>query len=82
MFDSNRNQNNILYKDESDEWSNTNTNKNLRIIYTLTDGGAEETKIAQLSSSQYQPKSIPNIPDDTGCRGERGFINKVMLKTS
>ena len=35
MFDSNRNQANILYKDEFDSWSKLN--KNLKIIYTITD---------------------------------------------
>ena len=77
IFDSNRNQNNILYKEEFDEWANTN--KNLKIIYTLAGGEAGETKIAQPSSSQYQPQSNPNILDDTDWRGERGFINKAML---
>lgn len=59
--------------------SKSNTNKNLKIIYTLADGEAGETKIAQPSSSQYQPQSNPNILDDTNWRGERGFINKAML---
>jgi glycine betaine catabolism B len=35
MFDSNRNQENILFKKEFDECSNIN--KNLKIIYTITD---------------------------------------------
>jgi glycine betaine catabolism B len=34
MFDSNRNEQNILYKNEFDEW--LNTNQNLKIIYTVT----------------------------------------------
>jgi ferredoxin-NADP reductase len=34
MFDSNRNEQNILYKNEFDEW--VNTNQNLKIIYTIT----------------------------------------------
>ena len=33
MFDSNRNQDNILFKDEIDEWASLN--RNLKIIYTL-----------------------------------------------
>jgi glycine betaine catabolism B len=40
MFDSNRNEQNILYKNEFDEW--TNTNKNFKIVYTISedeDGG-------------------------------------------
>jgi len=35
VFDSNRNQNNILYKEEFDEWARSNNN--LKIIYTITD---------------------------------------------
>lgn len=34
MLDSNRNEQNILYKNEFDEW--VNTNQNLKIIYTIT----------------------------------------------
>lgn len=37
MFDSNRNQANILYKDEFDSWAKLN--KNLKIIYTITEEG-------------------------------------------
>jgi ferredoxin-NADP reductase len=36
MFDSNRNQDNIVFKSEFDEWANKN--KNLKIIYTLDAG--------------------------------------------
>lgn len=36
MFDSNRNEANILYKEEFDNW--TKLNKNLEIIYTIADG--------------------------------------------
>jgi glycine betaine catabolism B len=35
IFDSNRNRENILYKDEFDKWAKEN--RNLRIIYTITD---------------------------------------------
>ena len=35
MFDSNRNEENILYRDQFDSW--TSENKNFRIIYTITD---------------------------------------------
>ncbi len=34
MFDSNRNEQNILYKDEFDRWASQN--KNLKIVYTVT----------------------------------------------
>lgn len=37
MFDSNRNQANILYKDEFDSWAQLN--KNVEIIYTITEEG-------------------------------------------
>lgn len=39
MFDSNRNQANILYKDEFDSWAKLN--QNLKIIYTITEEEAE-----------------------------------------
>ena len=61
MFDSNRNQANILYKDEFDSWANLN--KNLKIIYTITDEEAES-----LSSSA-----------NLGWKGEKGWIDKAML---
>jgi ferredoxin-NADP reductase/nitrite reductase/ring-hydroxylating ferredoxin subunit len=35
VFDSNRNQGNILYKEEFDEWAKLN--KNLKIVYTIAD---------------------------------------------
>jgi glycine betaine catabolism B len=35
MFDSNRNESNILYKDEFDRWAKDN--KNLKVVQTLTD---------------------------------------------
>jgi ferredoxin-NADP reductase len=35
MFDSNRDENNTLYKDEFDQ--QVNTNKNLKIIYAITE---------------------------------------------
>ena len=35
MFDSNRNQRNILYKDEFDKW--VVQNQNLKIVYTITE---------------------------------------------
>ena len=45
MFDSNRDQANILYKNEFDEC--LKTNKNLKIIYTIT---AEEGQAPSLGS--------------------------------
>jgi glycine betaine catabolism B len=40
MFDSNRNINNILFKQEFDEWANIN--KNLKIIYTISEENQDE----------------------------------------
>jgi glycine betaine catabolism B len=40
MFDSNRNRNNILFKQEFDEWANIN--KNLKIIYTISEDNISE----------------------------------------
>jgi ferredoxin-NADP reductase/nitrite reductase/ring-hydroxylating ferredoxin subunit len=37
MFDSNRNEQNILYKDEFDRW--VRQNKNFKVIYTVTEEG-------------------------------------------
>lgn len=42
MFDSNRNEENILYKEEFDEWKRLN--KNLKIVYTLTPEGEGKEK--------------------------------------
>ena len=42
VFDSNRNQKNILYKEEFDEWAKLN--KNLKIIYTITDESSNADK--------------------------------------
>src|ERR687888_908174 len=41
MFDSNRNQDNILFKQEFDGCANIN--KNLKIIYTISDGGQQQS---------------------------------------
>ena len=61
MFDSNRNQANILYKDEFDSWAKLN--KNLKIIYTITDETAET--LPSSTTSEW--------------KGERGWINREML---
>lgn len=64
MFDSNRNVENTLFKKEFDEW--VNINKNLKIIYTITE---EEGEGSQISSSATAEE----------WKGERGRINKAML---
>jgi glycine betaine catabolism B len=40
MFDSNRNEQNILYKDEFDRWAMQN--KNFKVIYTVTEEGTSD----------------------------------------
>jgi ferredoxin-NADP reductase/nitrite reductase/ring-hydroxylating ferredoxin subunit len=44
MFDSNRNAQNILYKNEFDSWAREN--RNLKIVYTITDEEQESSKWA------------------------------------
>jgi ferredoxin-NADP reductase/nitrite reductase/ring-hydroxylating ferredoxin subunit len=41
MFDSNRNEQNILYKNEFNEW--VNTNKNLKIVFAITEDGDKQS---------------------------------------
>jgi glycine betaine catabolism B len=65
MFDSNRNQNNILYKKEFDECARMN--KNLKVVYSITEEEGGEEQPAQTSS--------PSI----AWNGERGRIDKAML---
>ena len=62
MFDSNRNERNILFRDEFDEWANRN--KNLKIIYTITDEENGKSSSASTSNSW---------------KGERGRISKEMI---
>jgi ferredoxin-NADP reductase/nitrite reductase/ring-hydroxylating ferredoxin subunit len=65
MFDSNRNLNNILFKKEFDDWANIN--KNLKVIYTISeDHGRQEQQ--QLSSSTAND-----------WKGEYGRIDKAMI---
>jgi ferredoxin-NADP reductase len=63
MFDSNRDEKNILYKNEFDVAANSN--KNLRIIYTISEEekGQEREQIS--SSNKWE--------------GERGRIDEAML---
>jgi ferredoxin-NADP reductase len=65
MFDSNRNAENILYRQEFDEY--VNANRNLKIIFTITGEGKEVSL----------PSSSGTVDDDW--KGERSFINKAML---
>lgn len=66
MFDSNRNQQNTLFKKEFEEC--TNKNRNLKIIYTITEEEeAQGAELAQVTSSINK------------WTGERGRIDKAML---
>jgi ferredoxin-NADP reductase/nitrite reductase/ring-hydroxylating ferredoxin subunit len=64
MFVSNRNEQNILYKSEFDEWANINNN--LKIVYTITEeDGEKESSSPSISSSTW--------------KGERGRITHEMI---
>jgi glycine betaine catabolism B len=65
MFDSNRNRDNILFRKEFDEWANVN--KNLKIIYTIS----EDQHGSQSPSLTAQ--------SDTEWKGEYGRIDKAMI---
>ncbi|HUG96366.1 MAG TPA: hypothetical protein VMJ94_02405, partial [Nitrososphaera sp.] len=45
MFDSNRNESNILYKKEFDGWAARN--RNLKIVYTITEEGEPKQDSSQ-----------------------------------
>src|SRR5215204_1687811 len=70
MFDSNRNQTNILYKKEFDECARIN--KNLKVVYTITEEEGGEEQPAQTSSS-------PSSSRTEAWSGERGRIDNAML---
>jgi glycine betaine catabolism B len=61
MFDSIRDRNNILFKEEFDQWASMN--KNLKIIYTISDGDHHE-------------QSLTNAND---WKGEYGRVDKAMI---
>jgi glycine betaine catabolism B len=67
MFDSNRNQENTLFKKEFDEY--VNINRNLKIVYTITEEEDEEKQRTQDTSSSIRQQWT----------GERGRIDKDML---
>ncbi|HZD81565.1 MAG TPA: Rieske 2Fe-2S domain-containing protein [Nitrososphaeraceae archaeon] len=69
MFDSNRNQENTLFKKEFDEY--VNINRNLKIVYTITEEEEEEKQGAQ--------DTISSAPTRQQWTGERGRIDKDML---
>jgi ferredoxin-NADP reductase/nitrite reductase/ring-hydroxylating ferredoxin subunit len=65
MFDSNRNQENTIFKSEFDQC--INTNRNLKTIYTITEEEGEVEPSQKTSSTRQQ------------WTGERGRIDKAML---
>ena|ERR671916_1325730 len=74
MFDSNRNRQNILYKDEFDNWATQN--QHLKIVYTIT----EEEKVKE----QEEQRSIDTTNRATETKGnwegERGRIDRTMVE--
>jgi ferredoxin-NADP reductase/nitrite reductase/ring-hydroxylating ferredoxin subunit len=70
MFDSNRDRNNILFKKEFDDWASIN--KNLKIIYTISEKEEEEEE--QQQHNEQSPLSTAN-----DWKGEYGRIDKAMI---
>ena len=65
MFDSNKDRNNILFKKEFDDWASIN--KNLKIIYTISEEKEEQ-------HNEQSPLSTANE-----WKGEYGRIDKAMI---
>jgi glycine betaine catabolism B len=65
MFDSNRNQDNILFKKEFDDWASIN--KNLKIIYTISE------------KDQHDQSSSSSLSRASYWKGEYGRIDKAMI---
>jgi ferredoxin-NADP reductase len=74
MFDSNRNRQNILYKDEFDKWGTQN--QNLKIVYTITE---EEKNTEQ---EQHRMADVSNSTTETkgDWSGEHGRIDRTMIE--
>ena len=74
MFNSNRNQQNILYRDEFDKWAAQS--QNLKIVYTITEEKKDreqgQQRTADTSSSATETKGNWN--------GERGRIDRTMIE--
>ena len=66
MFDANRNQANIIFKEEFDGCAKVNSN--LKIVYTISEKRAEQLSPSQSSS-----------PSSSDWKGERGHIDEAML---
>jgi glycine betaine catabolism B len=74
MFDSNRNQRNILYKDEFDKWAAQN--QNLKIVYTIT----EEEKGKEQEQHRREDGSSSATETKGNWNGERGRIDRTMIE--
>ena len=75
MFDSNRNQRNILYKDEFDKWAAQN--QNLKIVYTIT----EEEKGREQEQHRMADTASTSATETKGnWNGERGRIDRTMIE--
>ena len=74
MFDSNRNQRNILYKDEFDKWAAQN--QNLKIVYTITEEekGKEQEQHRRVDATSSATETKGNW------NGERGRIDRTMIE--
>src|SRR3712207_5713859 len=77
MFDSNRNQQNILYKDEFDKWAAQN--QNLKIVYTITEDDTEQRQ--QSEAVHHNNISSSGATETKGTwTGERGRIDRSMIE--
>jgi NAD(P)H-flavin reductase len=80
MFDSNKNQENILFKMEFDNC--VNVNKNLRVIYTITEEGQIDGKEWNGEKGRIDMKMIKKHLDSTELEKSIFYIcgPPVMLK--
>jgi glycine betaine catabolism B len=74
MFDSNRNQRNILYKDEFDKWAAQNLN--LKIVYTIT----EEEKGKEQEQHRREDATSSATETKGNWNAERGRIDRTMIE--
>jgi glycine betaine catabolism B len=75
MFNSNRNRENILYKDEFDKWAAQN--HNLKILYTITE---EEEKDKELEQHRRVDATSNATETKGNWSGERGRIDRTMIE--
>lgn len=77
MFDSNRNEENILYKNEFDEWAKIN--RNLHIVYTITEDDDKEERRKMMEKEERDYNNATLFPSPSEWREERGRISRQML---